>query len=569
MQIKIRILLVAFVLLFFGLIVRLVYWQVVMGAGLSAEARSQYDSSTVMSAPRGNILASDGSYWVLRNSSWQIIANTNLFTETASAVANTLAPLLSDNPKDSTSTGTEFDRELNLLSKKANYISLKSKVDDDVKNNIDALGIKGLSFLPEENRFYPEASSAAQLLGFVGKDDSGNDLGYFGLEGYYNLPLSGKAGFIGGEKDAKGVPILINGTTEVSAISGVNLVTSIDKRIQILAEEKLAEGIQKYGAKGGSVIIMDPKNGNILAMAGSPSFDPANYQNYSDSVFRNPVISDSFEPGSILKPVVMASGLDAGVVNPNTQCDICAGPLKVDKYFIKTWNEVYHPNITMTDVIVDSDNVGMSFVGQKLGADTLYNYFDKFGLGKITGIDLQGEMSPALRKKGTWNVVDLATASFGQGIAVTGIQMVRAIAVIANGGYLVTPRVVEKIQGDGWEEDVKAAPPKRIISPDAANAAAQMMLEAANRGEAKWTKIPGFDVAGKTGTAQIPVAGHYDSTNTNHSFVGFAPAVNPKFIMLVTLQSPQSSPWAAETAAPLFYSVARELFPYLGVAPSQ
>jgi len=221
----------------------------------------------------------------------------------------------------------------------------------------------------------------------------------------------------------------------------------------------------------------------------------------------------------------------------------------------------------MTDVIVNSDNVGMAFVGQKLGADNLYDYLDKFGIGSTTGVDLQGEFSPKMRKKGTWNVVDVATASFGQGIAVTGIQMVRAVSAIANGGYLVTPKVVTGIRGDGWEETVKLDPPKRIISEKSAAEMAQMMVAAANLGEAKWAKIPGFNVAGKTGTAQIPVAGHYDPTNTIHSFIGFAPVGKPKFVMLVTLQSPTSSLWAAETSAPLWYSIAKELFPYFGVQP--
>lgn len=569
MQVKIRILLFAFILLFIGLSARLFYWQVINAKDLSAEARTQYDSSKVTSAPRGNILSSDGSYWVLRNGVWTIIANSNLFTKAPNEIANILAPILAGNTDDPSLKGVEFDRLLNLLSKKSAYIPIKQKVDDETKKNIEALKLKGISFVAQDDRFYPEASAAAQLLGFVGKDENGEDIGYFGLEGYYNLPLSGKPGFTGGEKDAKGVPILLNKSTEISAISGVNLVTGIDKRAQILAEEKLKEGIEKYGAAGGSVTIMNPVSGEIMAMASDPSFDPGHYPDYNDSVFRNPVISDSFEPGSIIKPIVMAAGLDAGLVKPDTECDICSGPLKLDKYFIKTWNNKYQANITMTDVIVNSDNVGMSFVGQKLGADKLYDYLDKFGLGSISGIDLQGEVAPKMRKKGTWNVVDLATASFGQGIAVTGIQMLRAVSVIANGGYLVNPKVVQKIQGDGWEEGVKSSPPERIISAEAAGEAAQMMVEAANRGEAKWTKIPGFFVAGKTGTAQIPVEGHYDSTNTNHSFIGFAPMVNPKFIMLVTLKSPQSSPWAAETAAPLWYSIAKELFPYLGVAPSE
>ncbi|MCX6705268.1 MAG: penicillin-binding protein 2 [Candidatus Woesebacteria bacterium] len=389
------------------------------------------------------------------------------------------------------------------------------------------------------------------------------------MEGYYDLPLSGKPGFVGGQKDALGSPILLGGTTQVTAISGIDLETSIDKRVQATVEQGLLDGIKKYGASGGSVTVMDPTTGSVMAMASLPSFDPAKYSEYSNSLFKNPVISDSFEPGSILKVAVMAAGLDANVVRPDTTCDICSGPLKVDKYFIKTWNDKYHPDISMTDVIVESNNVGMSFVGQKLGADALYDYLHKFGIGEKTGIDLQGEVAPKLREKGTWNVVDLATASFGQGVAVTGIEMVRAVAVIANGGYLVTPRVVNAIKSDSWEEKIKSDPPTRIISQKAAEETTQMMVEAAERGEAKWTRIPGFKVAGKTGTAQIPVAGHYDATNTIHSFIGFAPADNPKFVMLVTLNSPQSSPWAAETAAPLWYLIAKDLFPYLGIQPSQ
>lgn len=336
-----------------------------------------------------------------------------------------------------------------------------------------------------------------------------------------------------------------------------------------MIEKNLEDGITKYGAKGGSVTVMDPYTGEILGMAAYPSFDSSKYWEYSNDVFRNPVISDSFEPGSILKVLVMAGGLDSGTVTPDMKCDICSGPINVDGYQIETWNNKYHPDSSMTDVIVNSDNVGMTFVGQKMGADTLYDYFQKFGIGSITGIDLQGESTPPLRKRGTWSNVDLDTATFGQGIAVTGIQMVRAVSAIANGGYLPFPHVVTQIRGDGWQEDIEPPDSPRVISSKTADETTQMMVDAANLGEAKWTKIPGFTVAAKTGTAQIPVAGHYDPTNTNHSFIGFAPIDHPKFVMLVTLQSPTSSPWAAETAAPLWYSIAKDLFPYLGIQPDQ
>lgn len=579
MQLKIRILSVVFITLFIGLILRLFYWQVIKGKSLSQEAKLQYSSSKVTSAPRGNIKAADGSFWAVRTPAWLLYANGTEIEISRREIANKLADILVTDREDPKSLLDEAIRDEairdeairieNVLNKKGSYIPLKQKASTEVKNNIEALKISGIEFDPQEIRYYPEASSSAQILGFVGKDEDGADIGYFGLEGYYNLPLSGKSGYLGREKDAHGAPILINGTQKVSAVSGVDLITTIDKRIQILAEEKLKEGVEKYGAKGGSVTIMNPNTGAVLAMASLPSYDPGKYWEYGDSYFKNPVISNSFEPGSIFKVVVMAAGLDTKVIKPDTECDICGAPLKLDKYFIKTWNNEYTENINMTDVLVHSDNVGMSYIGQKLGADNLYDYLDKFGFGKPTGIDLQGESAPKLREKGTWNVVDLATTSFGQGIAVTAIEMIRAVSVIANGGYLITPKVVDKIEGDGWQEQTKTDAPQRIISEESARGTTRMMVEAVDRGEAQWVKIPGFSVAGKTGTAQIPVAGHYDATNTNHSFVGFAPANKAKFIMLVTLQSPQTSPWAAETAAPLWFTIGRDLFPYLGIQPDQ
>jgi cell division protein FtsI/penicillin-binding protein 2 len=221
----------------------------------------------------------------------------------------------------------------------------------------------------------------------------------------------------------------------------------------------------------------------------------------------------------------------------------------------------------MTDVIVHSDNVGMVFVGQKLGIDKMYDYLSSFGIGGLSGIDLQGEMSPVLRKKGSWGRIDLATSSFGQGVAVTPIQMVRAVGAIANKGIMMTPQIVDKLIGEGWEEDIKPAAGKRVISAKASREITSMMAEAAQNGEAKWTNISGFRVAGKTGTAQIPIAGHYDSERTIASFIGFAPFEDPKFVMLVTLHEPSSSPWASETAAPLWYSIAKDLFVQFGIQP--
>jgi cell division protein FtsI/penicillin-binding protein 2 len=564
---RIRLVTLLFIVVLILLVVRLFSWQILRGGELSNLARGQYQSGQIIPSSRGNILAADGSWLVAKGEAWLVSASLPDLEGEPRRIAEKLAPFFIEE-NNRTSLLNEIDRIVALLTKKESvWVPLKHKVSGEVKRNIEALKIPSISFEKEDIRIYPEASTAAQLLGFVGKSESGEDIGYFGLEGYYNLPLSGKPGFSSQEKDARGIPILLGNSSEISAITGVDLITHIDKTIQLLLEKRLSEGIGKYGAKGGTAIVANPETGAILGMSSYPSYEPAEYWNYGDEFFRNPAISETFEPGSVFKILVMAAALDAGAVQPDTICDTCDGPLKVDKYLIETWNQKYRPDSDMTTIIVNSDNVGMAFVAQKLGADKLYDYLDNFGIGKKTDIDLQGEDAISLRKRGTWNIVDLSTAGFGQGVAVTPIQLVKAASVIANGGVIVTPQVVAKLQGEGWEEAIKPQVGKRVLSEKTTEEIKAMMVEAAKSGESKWTNLAGFNVAGKTGTAQIPIAGHYDAEKTIASFVGFAPADKPKFIMLVTLKEPQSSPWASETAAPLWYSIAKDLFPYLGIQP--
>lgn len=541
---------------------------------MGIQAKNQYTANELLSAPRGNILAKDASWLAARGEAYLVFAEIPKLKSQPWEIADELAPLFLDMEKADENYRQKLLEESlrirNLLEKNGVvWVALKNKISREAKEKIEALEINGIGFERKEDRVYPEGSEAAHLLGFVGKDEEGGDQGYFGLEGYYNLSLAGKPGFNTSQKDAKGNPILIGDSREIAAIGGVDLLTHIDKTVEKILEKKLHEGIEKYQASAGTGIVMDPKDGSILAMSSYPSYDPKKYSQFGDEYFKDPAISDAFEPGSIFKIIVMASALDSGAVKPDTICDICQGPLKVDKYTIETWNQKYNPDSTMTDVIVYSDNVGMAYVSQKLGADKLYDYLDKFGFGRPTEIDLQGEASPKLRQKGTWNIVDLATAGFGQGIAVTPIQMIRAAAVIANGGKLVTPHIVDKLVGTGWEEDIKPKVGDKVISSKAVAEITNMMVEAAENGEAKWTYIGGFKVAGKTGTAQIPISGHYDAEKTIASFIGFAPADDAKFVMLISLREPKSSPWASETAAPLWYSIARDLFPYFGIQPEE
>lgn len=568
MQKRIQFLYLTVILIFLAITFRLFYWQIIEAKYLSKQAKSQHEMGEDIQAPRGNILASDGSWLAARGDAYILYADVPNLKDNPKNIANKIAPFLVEDSENKQEILEEVIRIQDLLEKKQTvWIPIKKRIKSDFKANLEALKIDGLGFERMDMRVYPEASAAAHILGFVGKKEDGSDVGYFGLEGYYDLSLQGKPGFFEQEKDALGKPISVGDIKEISAIGGVDLLTHIDKTIQISVEKELLKGIEKYSASGGNVIVMDPNNGGILAMSSYPSYDPDKYWEYSDDLFKNPVVSDSFEPGSVFKIFVMSSALDSESVKVDSICDECDGPFKVDKYYIETWDKKYYPDSTMTDIIVHSDNVGMAFVSKQIGADKLYDYLTRFGFGKASGIDLQGEFSPEIRKKGTWNIVDLATSSFGQGIAVTPIQLIKAGAIIANGGIDVVPQVVDKLQGLGWVYDIKPQMGDRVISEQTSKDITAMMVEAAKKGEAKWTFLKGFKVAGKTGTAQIPIAGHYDEEKTIASFIGFAPADNPKFVMLVTLKEPKSSPWASETAAPLWYSIAKDLFSYFKIQP--
>jgi cell division protein FtsI/penicillin-binding protein 2 len=370
--------------------------------------------------------------------------------------------------------------------------------------------------------------------------------------------------------DAHGKPILANMDDSTVKVDGRDLLLHVDRRIQFMLDQELKRGIQLYGAAGGTAAVMDPKTGGILAMSSYPTYDPREYQKYSDSLYSNPFISFAYEPGSTFKPLIMASALDAGLLQPDTRCTICAGPVKIDGYDIKTWNNQYTPNTTMTDVIIHSDNTGMVFTGRLLGLDRMLSYLDKFGIGQSTGVDLQGEVYPSLRDPGTWAEIDKATATFGQGLTTTPMQLLTAFSAIANNGKRMEPHVVDKVEtADG---NTIAIPPKVLDQPISAKSSkvmTEMMVKAVDEGEAKFARLKGYRIAGKTGTAQIPVAGHYDPNKTIASFIGFAPADDPKFLMLVVIDRPTSSIYGAETAAPLFFNVARNILNYYGIPPTE
>lgn len=547
------------ILAFVVILVRLFYWQVIKAEELSALASSQYNQEIKLLPKRGDIKTSDDFPLASSKVSYLAYVNPKVI-EDKEEIAEKLSLHL-DTDTASISAFLSLDKF---------WVVLKKDVDPKTKDTVEKLDLPGVGFEEQFSRIYPEASMAAHLLGFVGKDSEGQDRGYFGLEGYYDRLLKGEEKLFVEIQDALGRPILSKMTETLKGKDGSNLVLSIDRSIQFIVEKKLKEGIEKYGASSGMVGVMNPKSGEILALASFPSFSPSSYENHEDDLFKNPFISNSFEPGSTFKPIIMASALDASAVTPQTKCNICDGPITIGEYTLHTWNNKYYKDIDMIDVIRRSDNTGMVFVVQKLGTDRMLSYLENFGIGRVTGIDLQGEIAPPIKSENQWYPVDLATAGFGQGISLTPIQLLDAFSAIANDGKRMKPYIVTKVEKENGKT-VKIEPEvlSRPISKNNAVIMKEILVNAVNKGEAQWTRLKGYRIAGKTGTASIPVAGHYDPDQTIASFIGFAPADNPMFSVLVIVDKPTTSPYGSETAAPIFFDIARDILSYYGIAPSE
>jgi len=549
-----------FFLFLFGIIsLRLFYWQIVKADELSGLGNSQSGSLITIQPKRGEILSSDNFPLVGNKLSYLIFANPKEITN-----------------KDKTSLALSNLLELDIASISSKlafngfWVSLKNSVDNSKKEEIENLQIPGIGFEENFARFYPEASMAANLLGFVGKDDNGQDKGYFGLEGFYDRQLRGRTGSAIEIHDAMGRPILSKISSNKGTQDGRTLVLTIDRSIQFLVESKLKDGVDHFGAESGMVAVMDPKTGNILAMASYPTFDPRTFWKFDASFYKNPFITDLYEPGSTVKPLVMAGALQRNLLTPDTTCPNCSGPVTVGDYTVHTWNNEYFPNITMKDVIRHSDNTGMVYVAQKMGIDNMITTFKDFGLTDTTGIDLQGESASTMLQRNIWYPIDVATSAFGQGIAITPIELLDGFSSLANDGIRMQPRVVSAVYTpDGQKIDIAPKQLSTSVSSKIAREMTEILVYTVNYGEASFARLKGYRIAGKTGTASIPIAGHYDPSQTIASFVGYAPADNPKFVMLVIMNKPTASIYGAETAAPTFFDIARHILEYYKIPPTE
>jgi cell division protein FtsI/penicillin-binding protein 2 len=550
-----------FLFSFLGIWGRLFYWQIVKADELSAAGQAQYSQHIEIVPKRGEILAADGFPLATNKLTYLLYANPKLIKDPKS-LSQSLGDIFKSDP-------ASYSAQLHLPDRV--WVPLQQNIPQDIKEKVEKMNLPGIGFEETPTRFYPEASMAAQLLGFVGKDDQGENKGYFGIEGYYDRQLRGRIGQVTVVRDAFGRPIFSKLNGNSGQQDGRSVKLHIDRTIQFLLEEKLRNGLQQYGAESGMAAVMDPKTGNILAMASFPSFDERSYWDYDASLYKNPLITNVYEPGSTLKPLIMAAALDKGRVKPETTCPICGAPVQIGDYAIHTWNNEYTDHLNMIDTIIHSDNTGMVYVSKLLGFDTMMSYLHKFGIGSMTNIDLQGEFAPGLtEQKKVWYPVDVATVSFGQGIDVTPIELLDGFSAIANSGVRMEPHIVASIQtSDGKTISI---PPKQLdqpISDRTAKVMTEILVETVNKGEANFARLKGYRIAGKTGTASIAKDGRYDPNQTIASFIGFAPADNPKFSMLVIVNKPTSSIYGAETAAPIFFDIARDILAHYNIAPTE
>ncbi len=600
---------------FFTIIGRLFYWQIIKGDSLEAIAQSQYQKTIAFSGKRGTITTSDGYTLVGNETVYRLFAtpkdivDTNL---TISAISPLLAQYYEKQAKEleaklarslgeqknavadtdsDTTTATQSGEILNVETKttdpetftvqainaslsarltnnNANWVALAPKISQELKDAIANLNINGIGFDPYMIRSYPESSMAAQLIGFVGKDTYGEDIGYFGIEGALNNELKKRHFQTNIDTGAFGFQ-LFKAKSQPNGINGRDVKLSIRRDVQHTIELELRNALERYGAQAGEIIVLDPSTGKILGLASYPNYDPEVFYQFDQKLYKNSAVSDLYEPGSTFKPLTVAAGLDAGVINPDTKCPRCAQPVGIGKYEIKTWNNQYTPDVTMTEALSKSDNTAMVYIAQELGADSFKNYMQQFGIGEYTTDEMQEDRDTPFPTK--WGPIELATRSFGQGISVTSMQLLRAIATIANNGVMMQPSLLESLYDPITNTTIAVEPKevRKVISPEAAQKTTQMMVAAAEYGEAKWTTSKTHTVAAKTGTAQIAVEGGYADDRTIASYVGFAPAQNPKYAMLVKLVEPTTSPWASETAAPLWHRVANKLHLLLEIPPDK
>ncbi len=536
---------------FLGLTGRLAYLQIFRHAELVQMAERQYSRTVVLPARRGPIVDRHGAPLATSTPAESLFAQPRGVGDPV-RVAGRLAPILQLPERDLHA----------LLTSARPFVWLRRKLPPAVAEQVRALREPGLGFVPEPMRLYPNRELAAHVIGFEGADE-----GLEGVERAFNTDLAGADGRAVVGRDALGRDVVLQRIVQ-DPVPGAGVMLTLDRTIQYVAERELEAVYRRTGAKAAMAVAMDPRSGDVLAAAIRPTFNPNTFAELpSRDAVRNRAITDPFEPGSTFKAIMAAAALEERVVRPEDRIYAENGAITIARATIHDWKR--YGWLTFAEVLQNSSNVGSIKVGLALGSERYYRYMTAFGFGAPTGVGLSGESRGQLRDPRRWSALSLPTMSIGQEVSVTALQLVGAFGAIANGGVLMQPRVVKAlVDGDG--RPVRRVDPKalrQVISRDTSRTLTRILTNVVSSGTGRHAAIPGYDVAGKTGTAQKldPATRRYSRAPGVLSFIGFAPADDPRFVMLVMLDEPKNEKWGSEAAAPVFAAIGREILRYLEV----
>ncbi len=560
MKSRIVVLLIFVTLLWTMMLSRAAFLQLTPNDRLNSLKKRQFETVVALKSRRGDILDRKGNELAVSSAAYSIFADPKIL-ENKQQVAKMLSPLIGVNQKEI------FGK---IKSKKNRFVWLQRKLDPAVKEQIAEMKIRGLGFVEETRRIYPNDSLLSHVLGFTGSDGKGLE----GLEAQVNVPLEGGRENVTMEKDARGRPLIVNGQLFHQLPDGSEVQLTIDRDLQFMLERELADAVVRHQADNAVGIILDAQTSEVLAMANAPLFNSNNAANVSASTRRNRAVTDSFEPGSTLKTFTIAGALRDGWLEPNTRIDCEGGKMKIGKRTIREAesNEKHKFGmLTSAEILAFSSNVGTTKIAFKLGPDKVRETFTDFGFGRRTEIDLPGEVRGIMHPL-PWKEHQFSNISFGQGITVTPLQMANAYAAIANGGWLRKPYIVKAIRDVSTGEIIETQP-KTLGHPLTSEQAMKMKLMlmgvTMKEGSGYVARVPGFPVAGKTGTAQKvdPNGRGYIKGGYVSSFAGFLPANDPKFVIYIVVDQPRKGYYGATVAAPLFSRIAKFAVRQYGLNP--
>lgn len=534
-------------------LVRLVNLQVQQAAELTQRADRQHQKNVTLEGARGTIYDRNSKVLAMNVEVPSVFGVPTSLGDPRRTARN-LSPILHVK-------ATELEKK---LKQEKHFVWLARKLEPEQGRRLEQLSLDGVGVVMEGRRFYPKGPLLSHVLGFAGMDDRGLE----GIELKYEQYLRGEKRNVVLQRDALGRAVFPKGLNEEGAAGGHSLTLTVDEVIQYIAEKELDEAVSRSNAKSGTIVVMDPKTGGVLAMAVSPRFDPNTVGALVPDRWRNRALTDTYEPGSTMKTVIAAAALEEKVMKPDSMIYGENGQMQVAKTVIHDHEKMGW--MTFAQMIQKSSNIGAAKVGMALGEWRVFDYLKEFGFGDKTGIDLPGETGGLLKGPREWGKRSLASISMGQEVGVTPLQMVTAISAIANGGVLMKPHLVSEIRNAKGQLIAQTMPQarRRVISEDTARTLTHLLEGVVTNGTGGKAAIPGYRVAGKTGTAQKvdPRTGAYSSTLLVGSFLGYVPAEDPRLAMIVVIDEPHGEGWGGVVAAPVFRRVGEQVLNYLGVA---